>query len=331
MLKALLLSLAAEASAKAALTLTTLALAGMATAQNLVVNGSFEDTVNCAVPTQCTLLKAEHWYNPNLATPDLFDADLDRLCGYAMDPSQPTTFMEPYDGMRLAGAYFWYPNGNTREYLMGQLSEGLQPGAEYEVSVGYARRRPHQYAVDHIAVWIGHDSLFENTTGRLDVLPQVKLRDPFSTYLVSGDAWTQLTDTFTAVGGERWVVIGNFDAQDSVNGVLADATGLYSNCYYYIDSVVVRAISATNIPEIAKPSVWCSGHGVQIHWNNHHGPVEVHLLDAAGRSVQRVAVEMNNGHANMPLPALRSGVYLMQLRVANEEVVVKFVKEEGGF
>jgi len=134
-----------------------------------------------------------------------------------------------------------------------------------------------------------------------------------------------------AVGGERWFVIGNFDAQDSVNGLLADATGLYSNCYYYIDSVVVRALGGTNVPELMKPAAWWNGHGVQIQWNIQDGPVEVDLMDATGKSVQRFAVEMNGGRSNVPLTTLRSGLYLMRLRVANEKAVVKFVKEEGGF
>ena len=49
--------------------------------QNLVPNGSFEDTVDCYVTTQCLLLEAVHWRNPNLATPDLYDCDTVRVCG----------------------------------------------------------------------------------------------------------------------------------------------------------------------------------------------------------------------------------------------------------
>ncbi len=320
MLKALLLSL-------------TLALAVMATAQNLVVNGSFEDTVNCEVPTQCTLLKAEHWYNPNLATPDLFDADLDRLCGYAMNPNQPTTFMEPQEGSRLAGAYLWDgPTGSiARDYLMTKLVDALDPGLAYVVSLWYARRRPHKYAVDHIGIWIGHDSLFETTVGRLDVEPQVKLRDPYNTYLVNGDAWTQLTDTFVAVGGERWLVIGNFDHQDSVEWIVADPLGIYGTSYYYIDQIQLSPLEGLSVNTIQPFVTWWNGYGMEFQWDKLQGPVFVELFDAMGRHLRQDVVYAMDGHGAFAVGYLPAGIYMVVVRSGAEHAAVKFVKGEGGF
>jgi hypothetical protein len=246
MLSALLLSPAAEASAKAALTLPALALATLAVAQNLVVNGSYEDTVNCTTPTPNTLVKAVGWYNPNTATPDVWDCDLDRLCGNAMYPtgSNAPYFQLSHEGDRHAGIYLMMtPRGTTRDYLMTKLISPMLTGAAYEVSLWQVRRR-FRYAVDHIGVWFGQDSLFEATPGWLSVSPQVRLRHPVEPYLVEGHIWQQLVDTFVAAGGERWMVIGNFDPAGTVDYIELSPDGSpVSYAYHFIDQVAVVPIA----------------------------------------------------------------------------------------
>ncbi|MFZ1333309.1 MAG: hypothetical protein WAR83_14030, partial [Flavobacteriales bacterium] len=87
---------------------TTLAFVATTMAQNLVPNPSFEDTMNCDIETQCMLLKAAEWYNPNTGTPDLFDADLDRSCGIPLDALPVTSDPEPRTGLRMTGALQWF-------------------------------------------------------------------------------------------------------------------------------------------------------------------------------------------------------------------------------
>lgn len=315
------------------LLLMNLALAVMATAQNLVPNGSFEDTVNCSTSTQCTLLKAEHWFNPNLATPDLFDCDLDRACGSPMGPGQGAAFMLSSDGDRHAGAYFWYgPNSSTaREYMMTRIPDGLLAGVAYEVSLWYTRRKPHQYAVDHIGLWVGHDSIFEATVGWLNVTPKVKLRDPYSMYLGNGDMWTQLVDTLVAAGGEQWMVIGNFDPADSVVGILADPSGIYQNCYYYIDDVTITPVGPTTVADLVAPLAWWNGSGLSMRWPVADGPVRFELFDSTGRLLHRSVTTFSSAKAEQITPVLASGVYLVEVQARGYRSVVRFVKEEGGF
>jgi hypothetical protein len=329
MLNALLPSLT-DLSARAIPLVLATAVAVELPAQNLVVNGSFEDTVNCDIPTQCTLLKASHWYNPTTSTPDLYDQDQDRQCGYII-PTEGMVYMPPEDGTRMAGAFFWDGpfGGPTRDYLATRLTGDLIAGASYEVRLWYTRNRLFQSAVDHIGVWFGSDSLFEPTYGPLSVVPQVKLRDPNSQYLVDGDDWTQLVDTFTAQGGERWMAIGNFDPQDSLHGIVADPSAAASNCYYYLDNVELRELPMVHVPEVDLPSVhWTIG-GMAIHWNAKQGPVAVEVLDAAGRLVQGRTIGFVQGRGFLSMEALPKGLYLLRLHSGHKAAVVKFVKEEG--
>jgi len=319
MLKALLLSL------------MNLALAAMAMAQNLVPNPSFEDTVNCDMPVQCNLLRAEHWYNPNTATPDLYDCDLDRVCGSPMDLPVSQGFMLSEDGLRHTGAYFWYGPGssNARDYQMTKLLEPMQAGAAYEVSAWYARRRSFQRAVDHIGVWFGHDSLAQSTNSWLVVSPQVRLRDPGSEFLAEEENWTQLTDTLVANGGEEWMVIGNFDAANAVNGMVVEPNGIYPPCYYFIDNVSVRLLSELSVAEVL-PLGWWNGSGIGMRWGLFSGSMVVSLWDTMGRLLVRSRIMMLNGQADLLLPRLMDGVYVLGFESADRWSTMVFVKGEGG-
>lgn len=301
MLKALFLSL-------------TLALAVMATAQtNLVPNGSFEDTVNCDMFTQCSLLKAEYWRNPNLSTPDVYDCDLDRLCGQAMDPfNSPSGFYHPaFEGDRFSGGYYWYGPGssNTREYLMVQLTEAMEAGLAYEVGLHYLLPTRFRFAVDHIGVWFGQDSLFQGTPNWLNVNPQVKLRDPVAEYLAEA-TWTALVDTFMAQGGETWMVIGNFDVAEAVSGSTVNPDALDPYAYYFIDLVRVELLDKPQA--IADLIGGWQGTTLWLSWTKGSRPDIVELFDLAGCRVFSSQDGMSERDARWDLPSLANGIYLVR-------------------
>lgn len=351
MLRALLLSLAAEALAKAALaaatlvrmalrgaahnmataalTLTFTALAAMATAQtNLVVNGSFEDTVNCAGPYQNSLVTAVGWYNPNTATPDVWDCDLDRNCGDPMQPTGPNApyFQLSHDGDRHAGIYLMMtPIGTTRDYLMTKLSGPMVAGAAYEVSLWQVRRR-FRYAIDHIGVWFGQDSLFEATPSWLSVAPQVRLRHPVEPYLVEGFIWEQLVDTFLAVGGEQWMVIGNFDPAGMVDYIdLSPGGSPVSYAYHFIDQVSVRPIEkGTGITPAQLQAHW-QGDGWWLRWPPHLPADHLRVFDAGGRLVFEERIGTHGASHRLVLPARTQGIYMLVLTGAGVKLSTRVV------
>lgn len=326
MLKALLLSL------------TTIALAATATAQNLVPNGGFEDTVNCEVHGQYSLLTADHWSSANMATPDVYDCDLGRGCGDLMDPDDLEGigiqgFQPAYQGSRFAAGFQWYgpgvpPEQDTREYLMVRLTEALEAGRPYEVSLFYSRAEGYRYAIDHLGVFFGADSIFEEHPVVLGLVPQVELRDPLNPFLIEGDAWVQLTDTFTAVGGEQWMVIGTFNGSDDVVGIEGTPTSSYAVAYYYVDEVSVRPLGQTSIPEW---DVWYAGSAsLGIHWRSVLPLDRLRLFDPAGRLLMETAPHWRAGIHALALPgSLGAGVYVMEGWSGGRRWVTRFVKEEG--
>lgn len=320
---------------KALLLLLNLALAAMATAQtNLVLNGSFEDTISCDLPV-IGIRKATHWYTANLATPDVWDADLERGCGYALDPEgfPGLSYIAPFQGLRHAGGYYWYGPGssNTRDYLLTRLAAPLQAGNQYEISLQVALRGNMRYALDHIGVWLGWDSLYEPQPNWLSVNPQLKLRDPLYPYLTRTEVWTLVKDTLVSVGGEEWLVIGNFDVADSVNGILAHPEAFNSKAYYYIDSVVVRELrSPTRVAEHRLLAGW-SPQGLLVRSASGQRIGNVQLFDAQGRIIAMGALQGSSGMVELPTGAVASGLYIVRASVGGHWLTTRFIQEEGGF
>ena len=331
MLKALLLSytLATRAIALAAV----LNLAGMAMAQiNLVQNPSFEDTVNCSIYVP-GMLKAQYWYNPNMATPDIWDCDLDRECGIAMDPDHWATaqlYQPSHDGLRHAGIYTWFGPGssNTRDYIMTRLNEPLLTGHEYTVSLWYARQRTFIYAVDHIGVWFGMDSIYEATPNWLNVTPQVKLRDPDHEYLTEDQEWTELTDTYIAQGGEQWMVIGNFDVADSVNEIsLGPITAWNPWSYYFIDAIAVTTNPVHSITGDHLAATWASD-GILLQWPVELGMVQIHLFDGTGRLIRSDHTVSGSTIYQFPTSSLAKGIYVVVAQGKEGTFTTRVVKGE---
>ena len=314
------------------LLLMNLALAAMATAQtNLVPNGSFEDTVNCDLSIT-GLLKAEHWYNPNNGTPDIWDCDLERTCGFPMSPDNGInlSYQASYDGLRHTGAYYWFGPGssNGREFLGIRLDEPLNGGQHYLVSLQCARSRNFRYAVDHIGVWLGPDSLWQNTTAWLSVTPQLKLRDPEQPYLTDGFEWHLLQDTLEAVGGEEWMVIGNFDPADLVNGTTPEPNASNSSAYYFIDDVSVEALLEQSIDE-SRLHARVLSDGLHLRWPSGFDVQQVEVFDAVGHLIfkQRLGLA---GASSCTIPlSVGNGLYLVRVSGPERWLTGKVIKEEG--
>lgn len=316
------------------LLLMNLALAAMATAQaNLVRNGSFEDTTSCDMSV-IGIRKALHWYTANSATPDVWDADLDRECGYPLDPQgfPGWWYIAPYEGLRHAGAYHWFGPGssNTRDYIMTRLTSPLSSGMAYEVSLAVALRGTMQFAVDHIGVWLGTDSLYEPDPDWLNVNPQLKLRDPEQQYLMETEAWTQLKDTLLATGGEEWLVVGNFDVADSVDGISAFPDAINPYAYYYIDSIAVRLVeSHVSIIEVELDAHWWAD-GLYLRWSTQERIADVRVFDTQGRVVAMKAVVPGVREAKLHSTSLAPGLYIVEVSGPYARACKRIIKEEGG-
>src|SRR5688572_21579405 len=100
------------------LTILLLVLSPFAGAQNLVMNGSFDQVLGC--PTALSMLDSTaSWQNPTInGTPDFF-----HVCSspfFAGVPMNGLGYQQPHSGESYAGIHRWLPSAiNYREYMEG--------------------------------------------------------------------------------------------------------------------------------------------------------------------------------------------------------------------
>jgi len=197
-----------------------------------VPNPSFEDTVNCSGPFNSSNIEiATPWFNPNGATSDLFTDYLS--CGYNLSQANQV----PRTGYSIAGLYGYFGN-NNREYIEVELIDSLQSQHLYCVGFYVSRMELCGGAIDKIGAFLSQDSLKSTSLINFNVLPQIEsasgnlLNDTSNWFLISG--------YYNALGGEKFLTIGNFrDSTQTFFQIIDTTTFNCQHAYYLIDDVFV--------------------------------------------------------------------------------------------
>ncbi len=185
------------------------------TAQNLVPNPSFEDTLGCVLSTHPEISCSMEWSDSYLNNPDLNTPD---LC-YNTAVFFPPSSIPAVDGTKYIGIDCQPMNS---EYVQAELLQTMQAGKSYcvsfYVSVCDQTLNP--------AVSLGaHFSVNEMTTNPFvtGLSAHVQGNVPFDPTI-----WTKISGTYFASGGEKFITLGGF--QNS---------GPAAFVYMYIDMVEV--------------------------------------------------------------------------------------------
>jgi hypothetical protein len=214
--------------------------------QNLITNGNFESYTTC--PAQFGQLNCSPWNNPLVTTsPDYFNSCNTVPVGV---PSNFLGFQNAHSGTGYAGILLSTTNTqgtatNWREYIQAPLADTLSAGTEYFLSFFVSPADSCRYTSNNLGVYFSnteiHDSIPISSITPLPVQPQ--LQNPVSNNLDNRNIWTLLSFSYIASGGEKFMVIGNFN--DSVSTVLnfTGWTSIRSFSYLYIDDVCLSTDS----------------------------------------------------------------------------------------
>ncbi|MBL1281213.1 MAG: hypothetical protein COA33_013120 [Fluviicola sp.] len=212
-------------------------------AQNLVPNPSFEDTLNC--PTDHSQINStSNWFQPSNGTPDIYNS-----CSNDIDASAPLNFLgyqnarsgNAYSGIYVSSSNIGY-GVNYREYIEVELLSALQLGETYYVSFFVSLADSMQTTSDQIGAFFSADSLISNSWFNFSVVPQVE--NMIGDYISDKQSWVLVSGSYVALGGERFITIGNFRDSSSTSLFYAGPGGtsfLHENgmVYFYIDDVCV--------------------------------------------------------------------------------------------
>lgn len=270
-----------------------------AQAQNLVPNGSFEELASC--PTQTTqITRANGWDNFNTSTSDCYNSCNSGGTGlfHVGVPSNVVGNEAAAQGSGYAGTYV---TAAEREYITRTINP-MTPGVTYEVAYSISLAEIAIYVTDDFSAFFYKNgpSSYPGVTA-ITLTPQVNFRNFGIVNNTNG--WTRLSKTYVADSAYDHIAIGCFSSPSAINiqqiGVLPNGYG-----YYYIDSVVVKAVHGISISNA--PATVCATEGtIQVafatHGTGYYMPGNVFTLelsDASGSFANPTVLGTVNGTAS---------------------------------
>lgn len=221
--------------------------------QNLVPNPSFEVYSSCP-DAAAEVYKATPWFDPTNASSDYFNACAPFVSGYDVpDNTNNAGYEYAKDGNGYMGLATFVGESqgvvNYREYIEVELTSALKGGYNYCFEAYVSLADSSTYATNSIGVYFSNDTAHGAQQLPLPYSPQIVEDSIISTK----NGWTKMSGTYTALGGEKYITIGTFYADNNplFQYQLAQDTGAYATSYYYIDLVSLKLCSE----EIQTPNV----------------------------------------------------------------------------
>lgn len=234
-------------------------------ADNMVYNPSFEEHSKCPerIESLGIMREVDAWWQPTGGSSDYFNVCGGRESGI---PRNKMGFQAARTGEAYCGIYC--SQEHYREYLQTELKEPLQAGKRYRVSfwVSLSDKSPHAIATLGALLTptqisdSTHGILMKRETENLGEAGSQSIAIPFTpqvynsadTLIDNTKGWSEVSGEFTAIGGERFLTIGNFFTfnKSHVSPTLNDQTPLRGT-YYYVDdvSVVCLDCNVSVVPE----------------------------------------------------------------------------------
>jgi hypothetical protein len=206
---------------KKLLFLSLLASPHFISSQNLVINPSFEDSLQCPSGSGAFVNYVATWTKPSYGSADYF---------YAGCPMAPTD-EPPRTGNAYAGIIVYDP-ANIREYMTGHLSSPLTAGTLYTVSFYVNLNSSCMRGINEIGAYATATNINNANANPIILTPQVQGTSPYT----ATSGWQLVQGSFTATGGEQYLIIGSFVPDSSMTFTTVSTTG-WGDTYYYIDDV----------------------------------------------------------------------------------------------
>ena len=301
-----------------------------ADSQNLVLNPSFEDTIACptttAIPMQC-----EYWYTANIGSPDYFSEQPDIFCGTSPVPLSNAGYQYARTGIAYVGLGTFvssiFPNGiNRREYIGGELSDTLKQGHEYCVSFYISVAEELKYVTDGIGLYLSIDSAVDYTINtNLPFVPQIS--NPSGNIIYDTLNWVQISGTYIANGGEKYLTIGNFkdNANTLIDSINNNVPQSRYESYLFIDDVSVIDCTVgigevNNNKDIGR--LYPNPANTFVYYQDNLGENEngiITLLDMLGKELKGYKLTKGNNLISIPVSDLAKGMYMVKIRITNRD------------
>ncbi|PCH93781.1 MAG: hypothetical protein COB85_06420 [Bacteroidetes bacterium] len=221
--------------------------------QNLVPNGDFESYSPCPAGIS-EFGVATPWFNADTATPDYYNA-CSPVIGGANVPNALLGYQQARSGVGFGGfiayedpGFFGCPDGlggSWREYMEVQLISPLVAGVIYCIEFYVNQPNEVRYSTETFGMYLSNTLILVNSTTNLPYTPQFVNNIGFITDTAS---WVLVSGTYTASGGEEYILIGNFNADGGTNVNCFNSSSFNAYAYIYVDDVLIMPDSVCSNP-----------------------------------------------------------------------------------
>jgi hypothetical protein len=284
---------------------------------------------NACPPSLAFISYATFWSQPTDGTPDFFHACTNPLSIIHV-PNTIFGFQIPHSGLGYAGFALYRPAPATyMEYIETGLSSPLVAGMTYDISFYVSLADESNWAIDQIGAYLSVGAVGPvPILGPLSLVPQIT-NSP-GNHITNKNLWTLVTGSYTALGGEDHIVIGNFDAGTTVVPV---SGGTINDAYYFIDDISVCPkimVSSTEINRLSKVNVYPNPAGEIVSVDLSTlltGTYSIRISGMTGQVFSETNIKNDITVQHLNTGELKPGMYLIQA-VAQGRIlsVSKFVK-----
>ena len=205
----------------------------LAFTQNLVPNSGFENDTMCNV----CLGSVYYGYIPPWDSPTMGSPDGYNICAPTWTvPNCFWGYQQTHSGNGFIGlAVFGGGTNEYREYLQVQLDSPLVSGQRYCASFYVSLANLSDLACNNFGMYFSNTHTYISTIDSLGFTPQIN-----DTSIISDSVgWHIVYGKYTAQGGERYIIIGNFHSNANTDTTYIQGSHL-GDAYYYIDDVNVH-------------------------------------------------------------------------------------------
>lgn len=281
-------------------------------AQNLVINGDFENHSSCPI-YYGELALADSWSNPNTGTTDYYHVCADSASMVGI-PTNWSGYQQAQSGEAYAGISTYYDSpSNIREYLQGELSSSLTPNQCYLFTMYVNVPNHERYSSNSIGVFFSPTSYPVQTNNTL--LPVVPQLNNMTTAFPDSSSWMEISGEYQASGGEAFLIIGNFNDSASTQLQINNPTEvLFNGAYLLIDNVsLITCESASLDPSLELGSITtypnpCSD---ELSFLGIEEEANLIIFDFSGRRVFESKLDQ---HQSVNTAFLENGVYSFVLK-----------------
>jgi hypothetical protein len=258
---------------------------GHTNAQNLVPNEGFEQYSSC--PNWLGQINYSlYWINPTTyGSPDYFNS-----CAAGTNAGVPNNiflngFQYPHNGDSYAGIFLWHKSDSiAREYLEIKLNAKLTAKKMYHLNIFINLANHAGYTTNTIGAYFS-DSLISgfNNGGILPINPQINLTGSNLDTLI----WNGFSGDYTAIGGEEYLIIGNFFPDSLTDTIFFQSTTTASakTIYCYIDDVSLTEVTGIEENEVQNFTIFPNPTNLYLQVNSSKPISRIVIYNLAGEQI----------------------------------------------